>query len=88
MIKKPKRFKTGRGYAKEDWDEVSDNPEWTAAAIRKAKPFPDVFPDLAASIGRARGRPSLSQTKKPVTIRLDADVIAKFKSGGQAGKPG
>ena len=82
MIKRPKRFGKDRGYTKQDWDDVSYNPEWTPAAVKKAKPFSEAFPELAESIRRARGRPPLGQTKKPVTIRLDTDVIAKFKSGG------
>jgi len=50
------------------------------------KPFREVFPDLAHSIDREiarRGRPPQDITKKPVTIRLDPDVIAKFKATGK-----
>lgn len=53
-MKRPKtlkKFTQGRGYSKEDWDAVSDNPEWTDVA--KAQSFKDVFPDLYAVITRA-----------------------------------
>ena len=50
--------------------------------LRKAKPFAEVFPELAANIRRARGRPRTEQTKQPVKLRLDPDVIAKFKASG------
>jgi uncharacterized protein (DUF4415 family) len=59
-----------------------DNPEWTEEDFRKAKPFAEVFPDLAESIRRSRGRPTLDNPKKQVTIRLDGDVLEKFREGG------
>ena len=76
-------FQPGRGYTKEDWDEVSDNPEWTEEDFKLARPFAEVFPDLAASIARSRGRPSLESPKKQVTLRLDADLIARYKASGK-----
>jgi hypothetical protein len=48
------QFKPGRGYSLADWDEVSDNPEWTEEELRTAKPFAKVHPELAASIKRTR----------------------------------
>lgn len=63
-----------------------DNPELTDEQLASMRPFKEVFPDLTASMEReiaARGRPRLEQTKTPVTIRLDPDVIAKFKAGGK-----
>ncbi|WEX77972.1 hypothetical protein PYH37_002816 [Sinorhizobium numidicum] len=50
-----KEFVPGRGYTKADWDEVSDSPEATPEQLAQARPFAEVFPDLAASIKRARG---------------------------------
>jgi uncharacterized protein (DUF4415 family) len=76
------KFEAGRGYSKQDWDEVSDNPEWTEEDFKNAKPFTEVFPDLAESIRRSRGRPTLDNPKKQVTIRLDGDVLEKFRAGG------
>lgn len=78
-----KEFTPGRGYTKEDWDEVSDNPEWTEEDIGNAKPFKEVFPELYASIERARGRPPIDYPKQSLTLRLDQDVIAKFKATGK-----
>jgi uncharacterized protein (DUF4415 family) len=76
-------FQPGRGYTKEDWDEVSDNPEWNEEDFKLARPFAEVFPDLAASIARSRGRPSLESPKKQVTLRLDADLVARYKASGK-----
>ncbi|MBT1156204.1 BrnA antitoxin family protein [Aminobacter anthyllidis] len=78
-----KKFEPGHGYTKKDWDEVSDNPEWTAEELQSAKPFAEVFPELAESIRRARGRPAVEAPKQVVSIRLDPDVIAKFKATGK-----
>jgi uncharacterized protein (DUF4415 family) len=51
---------------------------------------PDDAPDLSApewqarfnTVTVARGRPRLERPKVSTTLRLDADVIAKFKSQG------
>jgi hypothetical protein len=56
MNKQQKSFKPGRGYTRKDWDAVQ-SPELTDEQMAKAKPFSEVFPDLAASIRRGRDRP-------------------------------
>lgn len=76
-------FQEGRGYTKADWDEVSDNPELTEEDFKLARPFAEVFPDFAASIARNRGRPVAENPKKQVTLRLDADLIARYKASGK-----
>jgi hypothetical protein len=48
-----KSFKPGHGYTKKDWDAVQ-SPELTDEQMAQAKPFAEVFPDLAASIRRER----------------------------------
>ena len=78
-----REFQPGRGYTKADWDEVSDNPEWTEEDFKQARPFAEVFPDLAASIARSRGRPVADNPKKQVTLRLDADVVERYRSSGK-----
>ncbi|RWC27040.1 MAG: hypothetical protein EOS27_23070 [Mesorhizobium sp.] len=75
-------FQAGRGYSKEDWDAVSDNPGWSEEDFRSARPFAEVFPELAESIRRSRGRPALDNPKKQVTLRLDSEVVAQFRAGG------
>ncbi len=76
-------FKEGRGYSKDDWDAVSDNPEWTEEDFKNARPFAEVFPDLAESIRRARGRPAVEKPKRQISLRLDPDVIDAFKATGK-----
>ena len=39
-------FTPGRGYTKEDWDEVSDNPELTDEELAQGKPFAEMFPGV------------------------------------------
>jgi uncharacterized protein (DUF4415 family) len=58
-----------------------DNPEWTAADFKKARPFKEVFPELYESWKRTRGAPK-APTKQLVSLRLDPDVIAHFKAQG------
>ncbi|MFD1704448.1 BrnA antitoxin family protein [Methylopila henanensis] len=73
-----KSFKPGKGYTKEDWDAVSDNPEWTEEDFLNAKPFAEVFPEMYEAI-RKRGP---ARTKEAVSIRLDQDLVAKLRATG------
>ncbi|KQV32294.1 hypothetical protein ASC97_01480 [Rhizobium sp. Root1203] len=76
-------FREGRGYSKQDWDDVSDNPEWTEEDFKNARPFAEVFPELAESIRRSRGRPAVEMPKRQISLRLDPDVIDAFKATGK-----
>ena len=60
-----------------------DNPEWTEEDFAAAKPFAEVFPYLAESIRRGRGRPPAENKRQQISLRLDPDVIAKFKATGK-----
>lgn len=58
-----------------------DNPEWTKADFARARPISE-FPELAAAMAKAkRGRPA-GQNKEQVTLRIDKDVLARFRAGG------
>jgi uncharacterized protein (DUF4415 family) len=59
-----------------------DSPEATDEELALARPFSEVFPDLAASIKRVRGL-GRKPAKVAVTLRLDADVLDAFKAGGE-----
>ena len=73
--------KSKKGYTARDLREVRDNPEWTAEDFAKARPFAEVFPDLAASIRKGRG-PNKAPTKKLVSLRLSGQVIEAYKAKG------
>jgi len=73
--------KNKKGFSAQDLRDVRDNPEWTAEDFAKAKPFAEVFPELAASIRRGRG-PNKAPTKKLVSLRLSGQVIEAYKAGG------
>ena len=60
-----------------------DAPEATDEQLAQARPFAEVFPELAESIRRGRGRPPLEKPLQQISIRLDPDVIAKFKATGK-----
>ncbi|MCP4384212.1 MAG: BrnA antitoxin family protein [Hyphomicrobiales bacterium] len=60
-----------------------DNPEWTDEDLANARPFAEAMPELADKMRRnLGGRPRLDNPKRAVSIRLDADVIDKFKATG------
>jgi len=68
-------------YSQKDWNDVSDNPEWTAADFAKARPFSEVFPEMAAAIKRARGRQK-APTKELTAIRLTRSTLDAFRATG------
>ena len=59
-----------------------DNPEATEDELKEFRPLRDVFPDLAASIDRKLGRPRAESPKKAISLRLDQEVIDRFKATG------
>ena len=79
MPRKLKEFTPGHGYTKEDWDEVSDPHEPTDEQFAQAKPFAEMFPELAASIRRTRGKQK-APTKELISLRVDRDVVASLQS--------
>jgi uncharacterized protein (DUF4415 family) len=60
-----------------------DNPELTEEEFKLDRPFAEVFPELAASIRRARGRPAMERPRKVVSLRMDQDVLDKFRATGK-----
>ena len=70
-----------RGYTDEDMVEVSDNPEWTEDEFARAKPFPEVFPDLAESL-----KAGIQIVRVPaggeVSVRLTGELAAYYESFG------
>lgn len=58
-------------------------PEATDEQLAQARPFADAFPALADAMRKnLGGRPKLKNPKVPVSLRLDADVVEKFKATG------
>jgi len=65
-----------------------DNPEWTAAEIKKARPALDVVGEVfgknaSDQLRRGRGRPPKEDRKVNQTIRIDADVLAAYRQQGK-----
>ena len=83
---KPKKaaatFRTGRGYTQEDWDDVSAGSVSRPDDLAAAKPFAEVFPELAEAMRKTRG-PQKAETKVAVTLRLDRDVVERFRASGK-----
>ena len=61
----------------------ADAAEASDAELGQAKPFAEAFPDLMESIRRGRGRPAIANPRQQISLRLDGDVIEKFKSTGK-----
>jgi len=64
-----------------------DNPEWTDKDFARARPAKDVLPHplYDALVKRSRGQrgPQKAPVKKPVTIRVDQDVLQSYKAKGK-----
>lgn len=58
-----------------------DNPEWTDADFARARSIAD-FPELAAAFPKSKGGRPRGSNKEQVALRLDKDVLAKFRATG------
>lgn len=60
-----------------------DNPEWTEEDFARARPAHEVLPpEVIAAFGKGRvGRP-VGTTKDQVSLRIDRDVLERFRAGG------
>ena len=62
----------------------TDEAEATDAQIAQAMPFIERLPALADGMGRNMGgRPKAETPKVAVSLRLDQDVVARFKASGR-----
>lgn len=57
-----------------------ESPEWTTEDFAKAIPFPELLKKLGLP---PIGRPKAAVTKTPVNLRLDPEIMAHFKAGGE-----
>ena len=69
--------KSGRGQR----SRAGDDAPLTAAELRTARPARDSVPHIIDAV-RRRGRPR-GESKALVTLRLDKDVIAALRAGGE-----
>jgi uncharacterized protein (DUF4415 family) len=53
-----------------------DNPELTPEQLSRMRPFRELQAE------RRRGRPRSAVHKKPVTVRLDAEIVQFFQASG------
>jgi uncharacterized protein (DUF4415 family) len=67
-----------RGYDAADLAAVSDNPEWTEEDFAKARPFAEVFPSLAAGLGRD----GPAARRERVMVGIDRDLVEGFRKTG------
>lgn len=58
-----------------------DNPEWTEEDFTRAKPVNELPAHVRNAFPKMRG-PQREPTKQQVTLRLDPDVLAKFRATG------
>lgn len=78
---------TSRGRAAKSIKPVvfdEDNPEWTEEDFARARPASELPPNVLAAFPKTRlpdGRPPGS-AKQAVSIRLDKDVLEKFRATG------
>lgn len=63
--------------------EDPDDSVSTEQEMSLARPFAEALPELYESIMRARGRPPIDNPKQQITLRLDQEVITKFKATGK-----
>ncbi|MEN8720092.1 MAG: BrnA antitoxin family protein [Oceanococcaceae bacterium] len=61
-----------------------ENPEWTPEMFAKAKSAEQVLPAaVMESSRRGPGRPPMDNPKRQVTLRLDDDVLGRWRASGK-----
>jgi len=71
--------------SKPTWDDPDDGPLLTAAIVRHgqiSKGGRIVRPASRVLVNDKRGRPRLANPKQAIKLRLDADLLAHFRSTG------
>lgn len=58
-----------------------DNPEWTEEDFARARPVGE-FPQLAAAFPKSKGGRPRGSDKEQVSLRLDREVLEKFRATG------
>ncbi|KJF67385.1 BrnA antitoxin family protein [Rhizobium nepotum] len=85
-VTKLKEFEPGHGYTEADWNAV-DFPEMTDEELANMRPARDVLPsaffEAIDEYRKTRGRPPVDKPKKQVTLRLDEDVVERFRNSGK-----
>lgn len=77
----PEQSRKPDDISQEDWDAV-DSPPLTKRMLQGMRPCRESMPpELFARLTRGRG-PQKTPTKELVSIRLDRDVLAYFRSTG------
>jgi len=60
-----------------------ENPEWTADDFARARPAKDVLPAAFLEAHRRRRGAQKAPTKQAISLRVDPDVLAHYKSMGR-----
>lgn len=76
MVVKLERKKATRKYGVPD----EDTPELTPEMLARAQSFAEVLEEHGLKLP---GRPKAEVTKQPISLRLDPEIIAHFKAGGE-----
>ena len=59
-----------------------DNPEWTEEDFKRAKPPHEILPPHVLKVFPKTRGAQVAPKKVPVSIRLSAEVVERFKAGG------
>jgi uncharacterized protein (DUF4415 family) len=84
----PKAMQVSENAAVYKADPVDpDTPPLTDADLAEFRPASEMLPQIlgqarADALMKRRGRPASAITKAAISLRLDPDIVAAFKSGG------
>jgi uncharacterized protein (DUF4415 family) len=64
-----------------------ENPEWTNATFKRARPARQKLPELVGDVAatrllKPRGRPKSDNTRLAISLRLPPDTLARWKATG------
>lgn len=59
-----------------------DNPEWTIEDFARAKRGADLPAPIRDAFKKSKGGHPAGSSKEQVTLRLDKDILDRFRAGG------
>lgn len=68
--------------SKQNPGTLDDNPEWTEQDFARAKRGDDIPAAIRAAFPKSKGGRPRGSNKEQVSLRIDKDVLARFRESG------
>jgi len=73
----------GKGRRADPFLQDEETAPLTSEEVARLRSGTEVFAELGMPAPRGRGRPRKAQCKQQVTLRLDPDIVERFRASGK-----